>query len=113
MIKNSCLFNFPPRIAKHLQKTQALRQYLERLNSTKEKDNLIFQETRRLMGATFQAIIYQEYLPLVLGPRLMKEYDLNTEHGKQSTYDRMLDPTLWNEFSTFAYRLFRQQRLAM
>ena len=34
----------------------------------------------------------------------MREYGLETELGKQSTYDSKLDPTLWNEFGTFAYR---------
>ena len=65
--------------------------------------DLIYQETRKLVGATFQSITYQEYLPLVLGPKLMKEYGLVTQPGHNSTFE-MMDPTIMNEFSTFAYR---------
>ena len=68
------------------------------------RDNLIYQETRKLVAATFQAITYQEYLPLVLGPQLMREYGLVTEPGQESHYNSKLDPTIWNEFATFAYR---------
>ena len=92
------------RIARKLQKTQALRQYLQSMSSKKERDNLIYQETRKLVAATFQAITYQEYLPLVLGPQLMREYGLVTEPGQESHYNSKLDPTIWNEFATFAYR---------
>ena len=74
------------------------------MKSTKEKDNFIYLETRKLVGATFQAITYSEYLPLVLGPTLMRDYKLVTEPGQRSTYDVKLDPTHWHEFATFAYR---------
>ena len=92
------------RIAKSLQKAKAIVEYIETLNSTKEKDDFIYEESRRLLGAIFQAITYREYLPLVLGPGLMREYGLITEPDVRSSYDSELDPTHWHEFATFAYR---------
>ena len=87
-----------------MQKTEALSKYMKKFNTTKEKDDFIFEETRKLVAATFQSITYREYLPLVVGPQLMREYGLLTEPGKRSTYDSKLDPTHWYEFATFAYR---------
>ena len=74
------------------------------MKSTKEKDDFIYEETRRLVGATFQSIAYREFLPLVLGNQLMKEFGLSTEIGKQSEYDPNMDPTSGREFATFSFR---------
>merc|ERR1712142_296349 len=92
------------RIAKALQTSRVIMEYLETLNTTKEKDDFIYGETRRLLAGIFQSIVYREYLPQVLGPKLMTEYGLITEPGTQSEYDPNIDPTAWNEFATFAYR---------
>lgn len=37
------------------------------------------QETRRIMAACWQVIIYREYLPLVLGPEYMRRHGLILE----------------------------------
>ena len=92
------------RIAKALQTARVIMQYLDTLKTTKEKDDFIYGETRRLLAGIFQSIVYREYLPQVLGPKLMTEYGLITEPGTQSEYDPNIDPTAWNEFATFAYR---------
>jgi len=91
-------------IAEELQKTTAIRDYLRRLDTVEEKDDFVYEEARKINAATFQNIIFREYLPLVLGPDLMKEYKLTVEPGKRSTYNPELDPTIWNEFATFSYR---------
>jgi len=92
------------RIATELQKTKAIRDYLKKLRTTKEKSDFIYEESRRLLGGIFQSITYREYLPLVLGNDLMEEYGLNVEPGVETEYDRFKDPTCWNEFATFSYR---------
>mgnify|MGYP002042226069 FL=1 len=68
------------------------------------KDDFIFEQTRKIMMATFQHIVYTEYLPLVLGEKYMTEFDLNTKEDTYSTYNSSIDPTIMNEFATFAYR---------
>lgn len=54
--------------------------------------------------ATFQHIVYTEYLPLVLGEKYMNEFDLNTKEDTFSQYIHIKNPTIMNEFATFAYR---------
>ena len=68
------------------------------------KDDFIFEHTRKIMMATFQHIVYTEYLPLVLGEKYMTEFDLNTREDTFSKYNPSIDPTIINEFATFAYR---------
>ena len=43
------------RIAGELQKQEIFKNYLERPSSEAAKDQVVFQETRRLLEATFQA----------------------------------------------------------
>lgn len=50
-----------------------------------------FQETRRIVGAEFAHITFSEYLPLLLGNRLIRKYDLNVRkigyyHGNNKFY---------------------------
>ena len=74
------------------------------MDTTKKKDDFIYEETRRIVGGIFQSIVYREYLPLVVGPKLMREYGLDIEPGSLSEYDPNKDATLWHEFGTFSYR---------
>jgi hypothetical protein len=55
----------------------------------------LYQEARKLNIAEYQEIIYNEYLPDLLGPRAMPEY---------SGYDPAVDPSIATEFSTVAFR---------
>jgi len=67
-------------------------------------DELIFQETRRVMIALLQSITYQEYLPILLGQNTMREYGLNLPAQGYSQYNRATDATAINSFATAAYR---------
>ena len=62
-------------------------------------DEKIFQEARRIVVAELQNIVYNEYLPLVLG-------DYTVYHGVGSNYDSTVDPSIDNVFATAAYRLY-------
>lgn len=54
---------------------------LHRMNPTWNGETL-FQETRRIVGATVQHITFNEFLPIVLGPKLVETYRLNlTQSG--------------------------------
>jgi len=60
-------------------------------------DETIFQEARKIVRAELQAITFNEWLPLVLGPNGMPSY---------SGYDPTVNAQISLEFSTSAYRAF-------
>ena len=61
----------------------------------------IFQETRRHIVAEWQHIVYSEFLPIILGTELITQFDLES---KPSLYDPRVNPSIFTEFSTAAYR---------
>ena len=56
----------------------------------------IYQLARKVVGAKIQAITFNEFLPLLLGPDTI---------GSYSGYDPSVDPTIASEFSAAAYRV--------
>ncbi|KAI1309042.1 Peroxidasin [Halotydeus destructor] len=66
------------------------------------REERIFQETRRILGAQMQMITYNEFVPLMIGDTYYDHYDLRV--GKASTYRPDLNPRIFDEFSTAAYR---------
>ena len=87
------------RIAKELQPRLAK---LHPKMSPTEADELIYQQTRAIVGAELQRIVYEEYLPVVLGQQAYHRYALDLE--TDSAYDPSVDPSILNEFSTVAFR---------
>ena len=55
----------------------------------------IYELARALVGAEMQAITYNEFLPMLLGPGALSPY---------SGYDQSVDPGIANLFSTVTYR---------
>ena len=55
----------------------------------------IYQRARAIVGAEMQAITYREFLPLLLGPDALPEYQ---------EYDPAVHPGIENAFSTVTYR---------
>ncbi|KAL8560400.1 hypothetical protein ACOMHN_066816 [Nucella lapillus] len=74
-----------------------LRQRLGRVD-----EEILFQETRKVVIAIIQNIQYAEWLPLTIGNQIMKKYGLHT--GKRVTYSGRVDPRVFNAFSTAAFR---------
>ena len=66
------------------------------------QDEILYQETRRLVGAEMQNIVYGEYLPTILGVDFMKSYDLIV--AEETKYDPNVDSSIFNAFATAAFR---------
>ena len=88
------------RIVKELRTN--LPHFLRFVPSNIDLDELFFQETRRIVAAEIQNIVYGEYLPSILGEKIMNKYSLIVT--ETSDYDPEVNPTILNEFSTAAFR---------
>jgi peroxidase len=77
---------------------------LESMNGNWDAER-VFQETRRILSAEYQHIIYQEWLPILLGTNFMRSKNLlPTTDEYTRNYDDSIDPRINNEFSTAAFR---------
>ena len=57
---------------------------------------------RRLVVAQWQNIVYNEYLPIILGRTTHRVYGLGVEGFTE--YNSHTDPAILNSFTTAAYR---------
>ena len=67
-------------------------------------DEEVFQEARRYVIAELQNIVYNEFLPTVLGGSLIHNYKLKLENDETTFYNDTVNPSISNEFATFAFR---------
>nr|AAA16245.1 peroxidase-like protein [Euprymna scolopes] len=63
-------------------------------------DEVIFQETRKLVIAEMQHVTYNEYLPKIVGPTMMETYSLNTLTQGYSMYLANINPSIRNGFAS-------------
>ncbi|CAN7992911.1 unnamed protein product, partial [Ixodes hexagonus] len=69
------------------------------------KDEILYQEARRIVAAEFQHISFNEFLPLLLGRKVMEQFDLLlTPYGYSHSYDPTLNAGIGNVFAAAAYR---------
>lgn len=70
------------------------------------EDELLFQETRRIVIAEYQHIIYNEWLPIIIGRSYMETFGiLPLYNGYYTGYDSGVDGSVSNAFSTAAFRM--------
>ncbi|KAH7636454.1 hypothetical protein HUG17_10424 [Dermatophagoides farinae] len=68
-------------------------------------DNTLYQEARRIVAAEIQHITYNEFLPIVLSPTVMKQFGLLPKTFDFTyNYDPKINPNVLNEFAAAAYR---------
>ncbi|KAI1290128.1 Peroxidase [Halotydeus destructor] len=68
-------------------------------------DEIIYQEARRIVAAEVQHITFNEWQPLIVGRRTMKEFNLMPKPtGFSYDYDPSVNPSIINSFATAAYR---------
>ena len=69
-------------------------------------DETLFNEAKAILNAEYQHISYNEWLPLLLGDRLMKKFNLySSKQGYAQVYDPKVYPAIINSFATAAFRL--------
>ena len=66
-------------------------------------DDFYYQQARRLVIAKWQHIVYNEYLPVLLGPTLAAR--ASAPRGS----DPVGNPAIFNEFATAAFRMGHSQ----
>ncbi|MEO0649255.1 MAG: peroxidase family protein [Planctomycetota bacterium] len=59
-------------------------------------EDALYETARAIVAAEMQAITYNEFLPVLLGPHALPEYE---------GYDPAVDPRIANEFATAGYRV--------
>ena len=73
----------------HNRVADKLRQHLPAYLQT---DETLYQESRRIVAAEVQNVVYGEYLPTILGAKYMDKYGLLVT--ETSKYDPDVDPTI-------------------
>ncbi|XP_062619162.1 peroxidase-like protein isoform X2 [Saccostrea cucullata] len=74
------------------------------------KDERLYQETRAIVSAITQHMVYSEYLPLVLGYDIMEQYELLPKpNGHDTVYDEKIDASTRNGFGAAAFRFGHSQ----
>lgn len=64
------------------------------------------QEARRILNAEYQHIIYNEFLPVLLGQNFMNSFGLwPLNVGASGDYRDDFDPRITNEFAAAAFRV--------
>lgn len=87
-----------------LRKHNMIVKKLKELNPTWDRITLA-QEAKKIITATMQLVTYQDFLPVVLGDKYMKRFNLDiSEKGYWYGYDASVDATLSNSFGAAAFR---------
>ena len=92
-----------------LREHNRIASILKKLNR-KWTDEKVYQESKKIVNGEFQHIVYNEWLPIVLGSRFMERYMLYPiDKGFTNQYDDDFDPRVTNAFATAAFRFGHSQ----
>ena len=70
------------------------------------EDETLFQESRRIVVAEWQHIVYNEWLPILLGQENMDRFGLYPlTKGFSNSYKTDFDPRIKNSFAAAAFRI--------
>ncbi|GIX94018.1 peroxidasin [Caerostris extrusa] len=89
--------------AMHMMWAREHNRLVNELSSRGWPEETLFHVVRKIVGALFQHITYNEYLPYVMGPELMKHMRLAVPTPNYR-YDSTLNPTIFNAFAAAAFR---------
>ena len=68
-------------------------------------DETLYQETRKIVIAQIQHITYNEFLPLLLSPETIQQFNLKLSNDFTYSYDDRVNAQIISSFATAAYRL--------
>ncbi|KAL1129753.1 hypothetical protein AAG570_012697 [Ranatra chinensis] len=69
------------------------------------KDETLYQESRRIVSAQIQHITYNEFLRIILGPKMMEKLKLGPlKEGYYTGYSDEVDPSISNNFAAATFR---------
>jgi len=69
-------------------------------------DELLFQESKRIVNAEYQHIVYNEFLPIMIGKQFLDNFGLSPlTKGFSDTYRSDFDPRVTNAFQAAAFRV--------
>lgn len=69
------------------------------------RDEMLFQEARKILIGELQHITYNEFLPLLLGKKAVEDFEIKIDESKPyEGYDDTIDPSLFNVFGAAAFR---------
>jgi peroxidase len=88
-----------------LREHNRIARSLKYMNS-RWSDEKVFQETRRLLIAMYQHIVYKDWVPIVIGRKMADFYDcsMSSYNDYFYGYDKKTNPHISNEFATAAFR---------
>ncbi|XP_064597545.1 chorion peroxidase-like [Liolophura sinensis] len=87
-----------------LREHNRVARQLKRLNP-RWKDEKLYQEARRIVSAEFQHVVYDEFLPVIVGKELAKAFDFPAKkHGYNSEYGPYINAQITSSFSAAGYR---------
>ncbi|XP_039993085.1 thyroid peroxidase isoform X2 [Xiphias gladius] len=81
-----------------LREHNRIAEVLKRINGHWSPE-MIYQETRKIIGALHQIITMRDYVPKIIGPESFEHYI-----GPYGGYDPTMDPSASNVFATAAFR---------
>ena len=87
-------------VREHNQLCDALKTHPDVDSTWGDED--FYQNARRILIAEMQKIVYDEYLPIIIGRKGMRRWGLNVR--SKSRYYRRVDPSQPNSFGTAAFR---------
>ncbi|KAL1453749.1 hypothetical protein WDU94_010063 [Cyamophila willieti] len=117
-VKKNCYDAADPRANQHLDLAVMETVFLRFHNFVVDKlvavnpqwkgnDEILFQEARRFVIACFQHIVYNEWLPILLGPDTLKTKDLaSSSSGFSDKYKPDINPSSLMDFAGAAFRTF-------
>ena len=69
-------------------------------------DETLYQESKRIVNAEWQHIVYNEWLPIVIGQQYMRTFGIfPLTQGFSNNYNTDLDPRITNAFASAAFRI--------